>query len=105
MVNTCYYSEGGKHDCCTHQGYCIFNENRVKLEQKIGDTLREYYELKKLRDSYLKGYYCGNIDYDFLLKKLNLLRHNISRLVQFKDKIINNEVDGYGYAVLESETV
>lgn len=99
-ANTCYYSEGSKHECCTHQHYCIFNKNRIELEKTIMKNWRDYYALKELHNSYLKGYYCGNIDYSFLLKKMDLIKHNISRLVKFKQKIIDKEVDGYG--ILES---
>lgn len=95
--NTCYYSEGGRHKCCTHQHYCIFNENRVRLEMKIMDNWREYYSLKKLYNSYLKGDYTGELDYDFLLKKLNIVKSNISRLVLFEKKIIDGDVNGYGF--------
>jgi len=104
-LNTCYYSSGSKHECCTHQQYCIFNQKRDQLERKIRKNWLKYYELKKIYNSYLKGYYCRDIDYDFLLKKLDLVKHNISRLVQFRNKIINGEVDGYGFEILESKTI
>ena len=97
MVNTCYYSEGSRHECCTHQHYCIFNEKREQLETKIMENWREYYNLKKLYNSYLKGDYIDELDYDFLLKKLNTIKSNISRLVLFEKKIINGDVNGYGF--------
>ena len=96
--NTCYYSPGDdKHECCTHQHYCIFNQNRVKLEKKITSNWREYYKLKRTYGSYLKGYYTGDVDYNFLLKKLKMVKSNISRLVAIKEKIIRGDIDGYGF--------
>lgn len=96
-MNTCHYNDGSKHECCNHQHYCIFNEKRWELETKIMDTWREHDKLKRLHNSYLKGYYCGDVDYNFLLKKLDLVRHNLSRLVEYKNKIIKGEINGYGF--------
>ena len=101
-ANTCYYSRGSQHKCCTHQHYCIFNKNRVKLEKQIGEAWRKYYDLKKLHDSYLKGYYTEDIDYRFLLKKIDLVKSNISRLVLIEKKIIDGDVNGYGFMDIET---
>lgn len=58
---------------------------------------REYDSLKKLYDSYLKGHYTGELNYEFLLKKLNVVKNNISRLVSFEKKIMKGDIDGYGF--------
>lgn len=63
---------------------------------------REYDSLKKLYDSYLKGYYTGELNYEFLLKKLNVVKNNISRLVSFEKKIMKGDIDGYGCMDLET---
>ena len=33
--NICYYSKGTKHELCPHQNWCIFNPERIKLEETI----------------------------------------------------------------------
>jgi len=100
-LNECSYSTGGKHNVCTHPHYCIFNERRWKLEVKLTALLKEYRELKKLKNSYILGYTC-NTSYDTIIRKLKLTEESIARLNQFKKKILNEEVDGYGYDGLES---
>lgn len=103
-LNKCNYSEGGGHDYCSHSHYCIFNEKRWRLEKKLTKLLKEYNELKTQKNSYILGYYC-NVDYNEIIKKLNLVQESISRLIEFKQKILDNEVKGYGYEVLESTRI
>ena len=104
-MNTCYYSKGSKHECCTHQHYCIFNENRWNLEKQLMKNWREYSELKRLHNSYLRGDYHGDIDYDFLMRKIGSVRQNISRLTQYRTEIIEGKVKGYGYELLDIEEI
>jgi len=100
-MNTCNYSDGNKHECCTHPTYCIFNENRDRLERQITKLQREYYDLKRLHDNYFKGCYCGDLDFNFLLRKLDLVKHNISRMVKFRKMILDGDVNGYGFMDVE----
>ena len=103
-LNECNYSEGGKHEYCSHSHYCIFNDKRWSLENKLTKLLKEYDELKTQKNGYIVGDYC-NIDYNKIIKKLNLVQESISRLIEFKQKVLNNEVKGYGYEVLESARI
>lgn len=100
-LNNCNYSEGGQHSCCTHQHYCIFNEKRWKLEKKITELNREYKKWNTLRISYIVGNYV-NMDYDMIIRKLNIIETDIKELNKFKQKILNMEIGGYGYEILES---
>ena len=101
-LNECSYSEGGKHTVCNHQQYCIFNGNRWKLEKKITQLQNELEELKKIKNSYILGYTC-NMEYDIIIKKIKITRQSIARLTNFKQKIIDGEINGYG--ILESDTI
>lgn len=101
-LNTCYYSAGSKHDCCTHQHYCIFNEKRTLLEKKITELENEYAKWKKLRDSYMLGNYCP-IEYNTIILQLDVIKQSMNELNNYKNKILNGEIDGYGYEILESE--
>lgn len=98
-VNTCFF-DGNSHEYCTHQHYCIFNKKREILEKEIMKTWNKYNSLKKSRDSYMVGYYSDVTDYDYLLKRINLIKIKLSRLVKFRQKILDKEVEGYG--ILES---
>jgi hypothetical protein len=100
-LNKCNYSEGGRHSCCTHPYYCIFNEKRWKLEKKITELNKEYKKLDTLRTSYIVGNYV-DMDYDMIICKISIIEKDIKQLNEFKQKILNMEIDGYGYGVLES---
>ena len=103
-LNECNYSEGGQHSTCTHPHYCIFNEKRWMLDKKITELLKQYELLKIMKNSYVLGYYC-NVDYDNVIKQLSVIKESIKRLIEFKCKILDKKVDGYGYEVLESEKI
>ena len=47
--NICYYSEGTKHELCSHQNWCIFNPKRIKLEETINKLTKI---LKKAEKQY-----------------------------------------------------
>lgn len=102
-LNNCYYSPGDDgHSCCTHQHYCIFNKKRWNLEKKITELTNELNKLKRLKNSYILGHYVGDVKYEDIIKKLDIVNSDISRLVKFKNRVLNKEVDGYGYEILES---
>lgn len=103
-LNECNYNNGGKHEYCSHQYYCIFNDKRWRLEKKLTKLLTEYKELKTLKNSYIIGNYC-NVDYNNIIKKLNLTQESISRLIQFRQKVLEKKVKGYGYELLESKKI
>lgn len=94
-LNKCYYSNGGGHSCCSHSHYCIFNEKRWELDKKINKLLKQYNSLKTLKNSYILGYYC-EVEYDFVIKQLIIVRESIAQLIEFKHKILDKKVDGYG---------
>lgn len=98
---SCNYSDGGKHSCCSHSHYCIFNKKRWALEKKITELSNQYSELKKLKNSYILGYQC-NLDYDVLINQMNIVKESISKLSEFKTKILEKKVSGYGFEILES---
>ena len=54
--NICYYSKGTKHELCPHQNWCIFNPERIKLEETINkltkllETAEQQNDLKNLKE-------------------------------------------------------
>lgn len=100
-LNKCFYSDGGKHECCTHPHYCIFNRKRDALERKLTELLKEYKQLNTLRVSYILGYYV-NVEYDEIIRKMSIVEDDIKQLNKFKKNILEKRIDGYGYEVLES---
>lgn len=101
-LNECKYSEGSKHECCNHPHYCIFNNNRWKLETKITELQKKKNELVKLKTSYIVGNYVGNMSYDELIMKITIIKKDINRLLRFKTRIVENKrSEKYGYEILE----
>ena len=96
-LNKCYYSEGSRHSCCTHQHYCIFNKKRWVLETKITSLTKEHDELNRLKNSYVVGNYVGNIEYKDIINRLEVIKEDINNLIQFKKRILGMRVEGYGY--------
>lgn len=94
--NTCYYSKGDKHSICTHKNYCIFNNNRIKLEQELNQLKKELNKQLKLLDSIRHGYYT-TADYDCLKKRIKLLNNDLNKLREFEESIKKAEVKKYGY--------
>lgn len=93
--NTCYYSEGTGHSCCTHPFYCIFNNNRFQHEKEINDVLCELDFSKSLLKMMEAGFVFFNMDYDGVVKLVDMLVEDLSMLMEFDRKIKGNEVDGY----------
>lgn len=100
-MNKCYYSKGGKHSCCTHPHYCIFNKKRGLLEKKLTELINEYKKWENLRIGYVLGHYVP-FEYDEIVRKLNIIEKDIKQLNTFKKKVLDKRIDGYGYGILES---
>lgn len=100
--NECMYSCGSDnpHSACTHQNYCIFNENQTILESKIAELERELNEVENQLTQYHLIY--TNKDYYELLDEKTLLVNDLEELRQLRNYIIDNEVKIYGFEVLES---
>ena len=69
---------------------------------KLYGVMNILYAFEKIKNSYILGYTC-NMDYDSIIKKMDITRQSITRLTTFKQKIINGEINGYG--ILESDTI
>lgn len=96
-LNDCYYSPGeDKHTCCSHQHYCIFNKNRDVIERKITKLENSLDKLLTLKNSNILSYYCVD-EYNSIINRIRLVRKDLHNLTQFKQKIINKEVTGYGF--------
>ena len=95
-LNTCYYNPGTKkHNNCTHTHYCIFNNNRTKLETKITQLQQQITQYKKIKEAAING----EIHYHKELKTLyNITSQEYIGLdgkkhhkfqVQITDKLLN----------------
>lgn len=98
-INTCYYSPGeDKHDCCTHPHYCIFNQNRIRLETDINKLENELHQ--KIYDlKFIKNEGTNNsADYEATKNRIRILNEDLEHLRKFRNKIIENkEAVGYGF--------
>ena len=98
-LNTCYYSPGtDKHSTCTHQHYCIFNENRINLEKDITKLENELHQ--RITDlKFIKNEGTNNCaDYEATKNRITVLNTDLEHLRNFRNKIIENkEVKGYDY--------
>ena len=98
-INTCYYSPGeDKHSCCTHPHYCIFNQNRIRLETDINKLENELhqiiYDLKIIKNERTNN--CE--DYEATKDRIRILNEDLEHLRKFRNKIIENtEAVGYGF--------
>ena len=97
-VNTCYYSPGtDQHACCTHTHYCIFNNNRIRLENDIHKLETELHQrIKDLK--FIKNEGTNNCaDYEATKDRITLLNRDLENLRKSRKNIIENtEVKGYG---------
>ena len=97
-LNTCYWSPGtDKHSCCTHQHYCIFNNNRIQLETDIlkleNELHQRIYDLKFIKNEGTNN--CA--DYEATKDRITLLNRDLENLRKSRKNIIENtEVKGYG---------
>ena len=98
-INTCYWSPGkDSHSCCTHQHYCIFNQNRIQLETDINKLENELhqriYDLKFIKNEGTNN--CA--DYEATKERIKILNADLEHLRNHRNKIIENkESKGYGY--------
>lgn len=96
--NTCYYSPGtDKHSCCTHLHYCIFNKNRINLENQINNLSNDLHTHIQSWTALKTGKNYTNADYKETKEAIKLLNNDLNRLREFEKKIKNKEVTGYGY--------
>ena len=97
-LNTCYYSPGtDRHECCTHQHYCIFNPNRIRLETNIIKLENELHQ--RIHDlKFIKNEGTNNsADYEATRERITILNTDLENLRKSRKKIIENkEVKGYG---------
>ena len=98
-INTCYWSPGeDQHECCTHQHYCIFNNNRIQLETDITKLENELHQ--RIHDlKFIKNEGTNNCaDYEATKNRIKILNSDLEHLRKFRKKIIENtEVKGYGF--------
>lgn len=95
--NTCYYSEGDKHECCTHQHYCIFNNKRVILEKQITKLLNKREHLKQQLENLLTEENYTSANYNTTKKDLKIIENDLRQLRLFQKRILNKEIGGYGF--------
>lgn len=97
-LNTCYYSPGAdKHSCCTHPHYCIFNPNRIRLDNNIHEIETELHQ--RINDlKFIKKEGTPNCaDYEITKARIKYLNADLEHLRKHKQKIIKNKVKAYGY--------
>jgi len=97
-INTCYYNPGtDKHNTCTHQHFCIFNKNRIQLDNNIHQLETELHQriidLKFIKNEGTDN--CAN--YEATKERIRILNTDLEHLRKFRNKIIEKEVKGYGY--------
>ena len=63
---------------------------------KLTSLQKELDKYTSLKNSYIIGNYCP-MDYELIISKIRIIKSDIKRLSDFKKKIIENEVKGYGY--------
>ena len=98
-INTCYWSPGeDAHNCCTHQHYCIFNKNRIRLETDINQLENELHQ--RIHDlKFIKNEATNNCaDYEATKNRIKILNTDLEHLRNHRNKIIENkEAKGYGF--------
>ena len=98
-LNTCYYSPGtDKHEYCTHPNYCIFNPNRIRLDNDIHKLETELHQ--RITDlKFIKNEGTNNCaDYEQTKARITLLNRDLEILRKNRKKIIENkEVRAYGF--------
>jgi len=97
-LNTCYYSPGNdKHSCCTHPRYCIFNPNRIRLDNNIHELETELQQ--RINDlNFIKNEGTRNsTDYNTTRNRIKYLNKDLKKLKDFRINIIKKEMKAYGY--------
>lgn len=100
--NECGYSPDANdpHSACLHPAYCIFNQNRVRLESMISELENDLESVEFQLSCFHEIY--TTTDYDELKKEKTLLMNDLEELKTFRSTIIDREIRKYGYGVLES---
>ena len=91
-LNTCYWSPGtDKHTCCTHPHYCIFNPNRIRLDNDIHQLETELH--RRITDlKFIKNEGTPNsADYETTKARISLLNRDLEILRKNRNKIIENK--------------
>lgn len=93
----CWYSPAEHHSACTHQNYCILNDNRHMLEVRISGILEKINHIKKLLHniSISDGNY--EDDYSSLQKKLSIYEDDLRTLRLTEHKALTGELTGYAH--------
>lgn len=81
--NICYYSKGTKHELCSHQNWCIFNPERIKLEETI-ITISKL--LKKAEKQYNKQLINGD-ELIFTEEDLESIKNDLKNLKEYEKKV------------------
>ena len=97
-LNTCYWSPGDdKHATCTHPYYCIFNPNRIRLDNDIRRLETELHQ--RITDlKFIKNEGTQNsADYNQTRNRIKYLNIDLEKMRKFRDNIIEKEVKAYGH--------
>lgn len=97
-LNTCYWSPGtDKHSCCTHPHFCIFNQNRIRLDNDIHRLETELHQ--RITDlKFIKNEGTDNCaDYEATKERITILNNDLSNLRKSRRNIIERRLKGYGF--------
>ena len=102
--NICYYSKGTKHELCPHQNWCIFNPERIKLEETINKLTKI---LKKAEKQYNQQLIDGD-ELIFTEEDLEVIKNDLKNLKEYEKKVktwyweelIYMKSSDYGYFLL-----
>ena len=100
-LNTCYWSPGtDKHSCCTHPHFCIFNPNRIRLDNDIHKLETELHQ--RITDlKFIKNEGTSNsADYEATRERITILNNDLSNLRKSRKNIIERRLKGYGFIQL-----
>lgn len=81
--NICYYSKGTKHELCPHRNWCIFNPERIKLEETIN-------KLTKLLETAEKQYNQQLINGEELIfteEDLIAIKNDLKNIKEYEKKV------------------
>lgn len=81
--NICYYSKGTKHELCPHQKWCIFNPERIKLEETINKLTKI---LKKAEKQYNQQLINGD-ELIFTEEDLEVIKNDLKNLKEYEKKV------------------
>ena len=97
-LNTCYWSPGDdKHECCTHPHYCIFNKNRIQLDNDIHELETELHQ-RIIDLKFIKNEGTDNCaDYEQTKERITTLNRDLEMLRKSRKNIIEKGGNGYGF--------